>query len=205
MSETPTPNTDATGEGDGRQPRASASRRQDSSLRNMAEWVLVIVVAVSLSLIIKTYVVQAFKIPSASMETTLMVGDRVVVNKLSYRTHDVNRGDVVVFRRPPRAPSGPDEPAQLIKRVIGLPGETVEARDGNVYIDGKRLDEPYLEEGTPTLGMDVPFKVPEGQIWVMGDNRLNSGDSRVFGSVDIDTIIGRAFFIIWPLGRITAL
>lgn len=155
----------------------------------------------SLSLIIKTYVVQAFKIPSASMETTLMVGDRVVVNKLSYRTHDVNRGDVVVFRRPPWAPSGPDEPAQLIKRVIGLPGDTVEVRDGNVYIDGKRLDEPYLEEGTPTLGMDVPFKVPEGQIWVMGDNRLNSGDSRVFGSVDIDTIIGRAFFIIWPLAE----
>lgn len=180
-------------------------RRTDSSVRNTIEWLAVIVIAILLAVLIKTFVVQAFKIPSASMEATLMPGDRVVVNKLSYRMHEVNRGDVVVFSRPPRAPSGPDDPKQLIKRVIGLPGDTVSAREGQVYVNGKKLVEPYLAEGTPTYDMDNPLTVPEGQLWVMGDNRTNSGDSRVFGPIDKTSIVGRAFFIIWPPGRFKAL
>lgn len=185
--------------------RSTRGSRRDDSVRNVVEWVAVIVVAILLAVLIKTFVVQAFRIPSASMEPTLMVGDRVVVNKLSYRMHDVNRGDVIVFKRPPRAPSGPNEPKQLIKRVIGLPGDTVLARDGKVYINDKLLNEPYLPAGTMTLDMDNPLIVPKGQLWVMGDNRTHSGDSRVFGTIDKDTIIGRAFFIIWPPGRMTAL
>lgn len=170
-------------------------------MRNTLEWLAVFIVAIVLAVLIKTFFVQAFRIPSGSMEPTLMIGDRVVVNKLSYRAHEVNRGDVVVFHRPPRAPSGPGEPAQLIKRVIGLPGETLVARNGQIFIDDKRLVEPYLPEGTPTYDMDNPIKIPEGQIWVMGDNRTHSGDSRYFGPIDIDSIIGRAFLKIWPPGR----
>lgn len=178
------------------------SANNDASVRNMVEWLAVIVVAVLFAVLIKTFVVQAFKIPSASMEPTLMIGDRVVVNKLSYRAHQVNRGDVIVFKRPPLAPSGANEPEQLIKRVIGLPGDSVQAKDGQVYINGKRLLEPYLPQGTETLDMDNPVEVPPGKLWVMGDNRMHSGDSRYFGTIDENTVIGRAFFKIWPPGRL---
>lgn len=176
-----------------------------SSLRNTIEWVAVLVIAVVLAVVIKTFFIQAFKIPSESMEPTLQPGDRVVVNKLSYRAHDVNRGDIVVFKRPDRAPGGPSAPKQLIKRVIGLPGETVATRDGQILIDGKLLVEPYLPEDTPTYDIDNPVTIPDGQIWVMGDNRLHSGDSRYFGPIEIDTIIGRAYFKIWPPGRLGTL
>lgn len=175
------------------------------STRNTLEWLAVLVVAVLLAVGIKTFVVQAFKIPSESMEPTLMPGDRVVVNKLSYRAHDVNRGDIVVFHRPERAPGGPGAPAQLIKRVIGLPGDTITTKDGLVVVNGKDLVEPYLPPDTPTYDIDNPITLPEGQVWVMGDNRLHSGDSRYFGPIDIDSIIGRAFFKIWPPGRLGSL
>lgn len=184
---------------------APEGTRARSSTRNTLEWVAVLVVAVVLAVVIKAFFVQAFKIPSESMEPTLMPGDRVVVNKLSYRAHDVNRGDIVVFHRPERAPSGPNTPAQLIKRVIGLPGETITTRDSHIFIDGRRLVEPYLDPDTPTYDIDNPVTVPEGQIWVMGDNRLHSGDSRYFGPIEIDSIIGRAFFKIWPPGRLGSL
>ncbi|MGB3411340.1 MAG: signal peptidase I [Microthrixaceae bacterium] len=179
--------------------------KQKSSTRNLIEWLGVIVVAVVLAIIIKTYLVQAFSIPSESMSTTLMIGDRVLVNKLSYDAHDLNRGDVIVFARPPGLPAKPGDPADLIKRVIALPGETVVAKDGSIYIDGKRLDEPYLEDSVDTLDLDNPVAIPKGQVWVMGDNRMNSEDSRFFGPIDDDTIVGRAFMIMWPPSRIGAL
>jgi signal peptidase I len=183
--------------------RSSAARR--SSTRNLVEWVAVIVGAVVVALLIKTFAVQAFRIPSESMVPTLEVGDRVLVNKLSYDAHDLHRGDVVVFERPPGLPAGPDDPKELIKRVIALPGDTVVARDGSIYIDDQRLDEPYLSDTATTYNLDEPYTVPEGQVWVMGDNRTNSEDSRSFGSIDADTIVGRAFMIMWPPGRIGAL
>lgn len=190
-------------------PEARRSRedraKSPSSTRNTIEWIAVLVVAVVLAVMIKAFLVQAFKIPSESMEPTLMPGDRVVVNKLSYRAHEINRGDVVVFRRPERSPGGPGTPEQLIKRVIGLPGDTITTRDYQILINGQRLVEPYLPPDTPTYDMDNPITVPEGQIWVMGDNRLHSGDSRYFGPIDIDTVIGRAFFKIWPPGRLGSL
>lgn len=171
----------------------------------MVEWLIVIVVAVALAIVIKTYLVQAFRIPSESMTPTLMIGDRVLVNKLSYDLHKVNRGDVVVFTRPPGLPSAPGDPEDLIKRVIALPGESVMARDGSIYINDKRLDEPYLKKSVKTYNLDNPVTVPSGQVWVMGDNRGNSEDSRFFGPIDADTIVGRAFMIMWPPGRIGAL
>lgn len=185
--------------------RSVSRAKQRSSTRNLLEWVAVIVGAVLVALLIKTFVVQAFRIPSESMVPTLEVGDRVLVNKLSYDAHGLNRGDVVVFERPPGLPSGPDDPKDLIKRVIGLPGDTVVARDGSIYIDDQRLDEPYLPENIATYNLDVPVTIPEGEVWVMGDNRTNSEDSRVFGPIDDDSIVGRAFMIMWPPGRIGAL
>lgn len=171
---------------------------------------MVLVAAVVIAVLIKTFLFQAFYIPSVSMEPTLEVGDRVLVNKLSYDLHDVGRGDVVVFARPP-GPVGAAEPEikDLIKRVVGLPGETVELRnDGLVYVDGEPLDEPYLPSGGLDDGPGDSFTavvVPEGHVWVMGDNRDNSSDSRVFGSIPIDSIVGRAFVLVWPIGDIGGL
>ncbi len=169
--------------------------RTRSPLRNTVEWVVIIGAALLSAIGIKTYLIQAFYIPSASMEHTLNIQDRVLVNKLSYRLHDVHRGDIVVFERPP---NDVGQIRDLIKRVVGLPGETVEAHDGAVYVDGRPLREPYLQAGVTTAEFP-PQNIPEGFIWVMGDNRGNSSDSRVFGTVRQSTIIGRAFVRVWPL------
>ena len=165
----------------------------------MVEWAVVIVGAILVAFLVKTFLVQAFEIPSPSMEMTLVKGDRVLVNKLSYDLHDVNRGDVIVFTRPASLSGGPDDPKDLIKRVIGRPGDTVQSRDGKVYVNGRLLEEPYLQKGVVTDGMDEPVTVPEGHVWVMGDNRGDSADSRVFGPVPEDTIVGRAFMRMWLL------
>jgi signal peptidase I len=147
----------------------------------------------------------------------LQIDDRVVVSKLAYKAHDPRRGDIIVFDDPRNGSSSTDDNESIfrkigegigivqpstdefIKRVIGLPGETVEARDGHVFINGKRLYEPYLEDNVVTS--DFPeTKVREGHLWVMGDNRAGSADSRVFGQIDIDTIVGRAVVTVWPIG-----
>jgi len=133
------------------------------------------------------------------MVPTLKVGDRVLVNKLSYKFHDVHRGDIVVFDAPPAAQAGNIK--DLVKRVIGLPGETLEARDGKVYVNGRLLEEPYLPKGTPTTNLP-PTKVPAGSVFVMGDNRTASKDSRIFGAVKESSIVGRVFLRIWPPGSI---
>lgn len=191
-------------EPDGRDtgPVANRPRRMRQRVRTVVEWVLIIGGALVVALIIKTFLFQAFYIPSESMEPTLIDRDRVIVNKLSYQLHDVNRGDLVVFDRPPNEPE--TEIDELIKRVIALPGESVEARDGSVYIDGQRLSEPYLVDGASTHAFG-PVMVPEDRVFVMGDNRGNSRDSRVFGPIDEDLIVGRAFVRVWPLGRLAFL
>jgi signal peptidase I len=204
-------------------PRRSRSRVQ----RLIIEWVLLIAAALAIAFLIKTFLFQAFYIPSESMQPTLNVEDRVLVNKLSYDFHDVNRGDIVVFEAPPEAQT--DGIEDFVKRVIGLPGETVTfPGDGRVYIDGRRLREPYLPDGvitcastggtcpvteddgqqttisgcaTPATGEDGCV-VPEGTVLVLGDNRGSSKDGRVFGPIDQDTIIGRVFMRIWPIGDI---
>lgn len=174
-----------------------------SRRRWLAEWAGILLVATTLALLLKLAVISSFEIPSESMHPTLQSGDRVLVNRLSYRTHELRRGDVVVFERPKSAPrESPDAPADLIKRVVGLPGETIETRGNDVYIDGRRLVEPYLSAETPSQGIEEPVLIPEGHIWVMGDNRVNSADSRVFGPLDEDLVIGRAFSRIWPPSRL---
>ncbi|MBA3267583.1 MAG: signal peptidase I [Acidimicrobiia bacterium] len=183
-------------------PAPKSEKPKPSALRGTVEWVVILVGALLVALVVKTFLLQAFYIPSASMEPTLNIKDRVLVNKLSYDFHDVRRGDIVVFRSPPG--EGDPEIKDLIKRVIGLPDETVEGHDGRVFINGDPLKEPYLPEGVSTSSFP-PQKIPSGHLWMMGDNRSNSKDSRVFGPINDDLVVGRAFILVWPLGSIRLL
>lgn len=172
--------------------------------RTIGEWVAVVAIAIAAALVIRLFLFQQYYIDGPSMESTLQAQDRVLVNKLSYRLHDVNRGDVVVFDRV----TSPDRHDDLIKRVIALPGETLEIRSCLVYIDGVRLDEPYLDvevqsqiDPVARCGSHTDataLVVPAEMVFVMGDNRLQSFDSRDFGPIEIDKIRGRAFVVIWP-------
>jgi signal peptidase I len=208
----PSPAADATaGEVEAEPAKATPAATEPDRFRSAVEWVAVIVGALVVALVVKTFLFQAFYIPSGSMEPTLEKGDRVLVNKLSYDVHDVNRGDVIVFELDPDD-IGADGIKDLIKRAIGLPGDVIETRDGVVYINDEPLDEPYLAEGTttgtPEDGQNPGIErqtVPEGQVYVLGDNRSNSADSRYRGPIPIDSIVGRAFLLVWPPGDVGSL
>jgi signal peptidase I len=202
--------------GDGNGAARPEPSRRDRTRRLLLEWGVLIVAALAIAFLIKTFLFQAFYIPSGSMEPTLMIGDRVLVNKLSYDFHDVHRGDIIVFSAPPSARSGGIN--DLVKRAIGLPGDTVTARpDGSVYIDGRRLSEPYLPKDTPTTmtsnppGCGAPADgsvgcvVPKGDLLMLGDNRTESKDGRFFGPIPESSIVGRVFVRIWPLGSLSFL
>ena len=169
------------------------------------EWVVVLVVALLLAAGVRTYVAQMFYIPSGSMLPTLQIGDRIVVDKLSYRIHGVHRGDIVVFRRPPLEHA---DYSDLVKRVIGLPGDTIGTLDGRITINGKPLDEPWLPVPMPVtspsplpegFSLNHPYTVPPGMYYVMGDNRTDSEDSRYFGPISGSLIVGKMAFTAWPL------
>jgi signal peptidase I len=181
-----------------------AAARHRRQVRNLVEWVVVIAGALLVSFGVKTWLLQSFYIPSASMVPTLEIDDRVIVNKLNDEIGDLGRGDIVVFERPPAM--GEQGIEDLIKRVIAFPGETVEGRDGQVWIDGAPLPEPWLPEGVVT-GDFAPEVVPAGTIWVMGDNRGASHYSRYddVGPIPEDLIVGEAFVRIWPLDRLGGL
>ena len=179
-----------------RPPRDVTPERRPSGFRNAVEWVVIIVGALLVAFLVKTFLIQAFYIPSGSMLPTLEEDDRVLVNKLSYDLHAVHRGDIVVFE----SPQGEGEIKDLIKRVIALPGETIEARDGRVLINGQPIEEGYLGPGI-TTGPLEPQTVPPEHVFVMGDNRGNSKDSRFFGPISESVIIGRAFVKVWPLAH----
>ena len=189
----------------------------------LGELPVLVVVAVLIAYGVKTLVAQAFYIPSGSMIPQLEIGDRVVVSKIAYRLHPERRGDIVVFDAPNRGPApklplvrrvirgveesiGVMQPSteEFIKRVIGLPGETVEGREGHVLVNGRELAEPYLPAGTTTTDFG-PLTVPRHDLWVMGDNRSNSSDSRVFGPIRAPTVVGRAFVRVWPPSRLAFL
>lgn len=164
----------------------------------LAEWGLLVGAALVVFLLLRMFALQAFYIPSESMVPTLQRDDRVLVNKQSYLFGDVGRGDIVVFDAPEDTADGVHH---LVKRVVGLPGETVEGRDGTILVDGERLTEDYLPGGTASKTFG-PVVVPSGSYFVLGDNRQLSEDSTVFGAIDEDAIVGRAFVRILPVDRL---
>lgn len=172
------------------------------SARWMLEWVVLIAVAFVLALGIKTFIVQPFVIPSGSMEPTIQIGDRVLVNRFIYRFTSPARGDIIVFE--PWRRGQPD----LIKRIVAVGGDTIAmGRDGRFTINGKPIDEPFIapQNRRTQPGGLLPYKVPSGMVFVMGDNRNNSGDSRFNGPVAVSGIVGKAFVRYWPIGRIGGL
>jgi signal peptidase I len=211
-----------------------------SILAGIREIVIVVVLAMALSFVVKTWLFQAFYIPSGSMENTLVPDDRVIVSKLTPGPFDLNRGDVVVFEDPgtpepwlsganatPSTAGGPfhdllvfvgllpeDAENHLIKRVIGLPGDRVQSDGGTgpIKVNGVAINEPYVKAGdAPSEGKAFNIVVPQGRVWVMGDHRSDSADSRYHdpggtganGSVPMDKIVGRALFVVWPIDHVT--
>lgn len=199
-------------------PQAINEEGSARPVKKAIEWLAVIVGALLVAFLIKTFLMQAYYIPSSSMTPALQVGDRVLVNKLSYEFGEVSRGDLVVFKRT-EVDTG--NKTDLIKRVIATEGELLEISGGEIFItakggkDRKLLVEPYLAEGVTTQGFAFEdlcpeseantCLVPENFIFVMGDNRSGSRDSRYFGPVNTDDIVGRAFIRIWPLGSLKLL
>lgn len=168
--------------------------------RWLLEFVVLVGLAVLLATGIKTWVVQPFFIPSGSMLQTLQIGDRVLVNKFIYRFTSPKYGQIVVFTGPQA--TGED----LIKRVIATGGQTVDIKDGYVYVDGKKLDEPYVKPANrDRYNLGQPVKVPKGYLWLMGDNRANSQDSRFIGPQPVDKVLGQAFVIYWPIEHLKGL
>jgi signal peptidase I len=168
--------------------------------RWLGELVLMVALAFLLASGIRAYVIQPYVIPSSSMEPTIEISDRVLANKFIYRFDEPQRGDIVVLDDP----TGTVQ--TLIKRVIATGGQTVDLQDGKVVVDGQVLAEPYTH-GQPSEPMvvEMPYLVPEDSVWLMGDNRTNSADSRVFGAVPLSEVRGKAMFTFWPLDRLGGL
>jgi len=165
--------------------------------RLFGDFVESLLIAVILALVIRFLIFQPFYIPSGSMEPTLLTGDRIIVSKLSYHFRESERGDVIVFKYPL------DPKRAFVKRVAALGGETVAVRDGRLYIDGAPVVEEYLPPGVSHRDFG-PLTVPEGSLFMLGDNRANSDDSRVWGELDEDLVIGKAVAIYWPVNRLSA-
>jgi signal peptidase I len=209
------------------QTRSGSERQTETSTKEkqtvgqfFKELPVLVVVALGIAILVKAFVVQAFFIPSGSMEDTLRINDRVLVSKFTYRISEPKYPNVVVFESPltERIPE-PEKGAfqalvdnimeglglqsseqDFIKRVIATEGQTVEVKEGAVHVDGEKLDEPYRKDMNPMPDYG-PTTVGQDKVFVMGDNRSNSEDSRVFGPIPTSTIIGKAFVLIWPLNR----
>jgi signal peptidase I len=197
---------------------ASAGERvRAPASRLFVEYAVILAVALGVAFLVQAFVVKPYRIPSPSMVPTLDPGDRVLVARFLYHLTSPARGDIVVFKYPL------DTHVVFIKRVIGLPGDTLSLRDGHVYVNGVRRNEPYLLKvnGRPSptdpapaiagstlsepWSLNQPYKVPAGTYFMMGDNRLDSDDSRVWGPVPARDLIGKAFFVYWPVSRIGSL
>jgi signal peptidase I len=203
-------------------PYHKEDERRPEVLAVLRETVVLVALAVLLAVVFKTFLVAAFYIPSGSMESTLNISDRVLVEKVSYRFGDVRRGDVIVFvhDEPGFEPTPPSNPVigffsglgqaigvvppsdrDFIKRVVGIPGDRITCREGKLVRNRDPVTEPYLDPGTTTEGCKGTTVVGPGELFVMGDNRGNSQDSRVFGPIKRSDVVGRAFVRIWPLNH----
>ena len=187
----------------------AADSIQKDGLKAVREWVTVVGVALIIALLVRGFALQQFYISGPSMESTMFQNNRVLVNKISYRLHDIHRGDVVVFDRV-TTDGVAVQHDDLIKRVIGLAGDTISISKCVVSVNGKAIDEPYLNDyDLAQTNLDDRCRIPEmavttvesGHLFVMGDNRPQSFDSRMFGTIDKKLVVGRAFVIIWPIGK----
>lgn len=180
-------------------------KAKEKSLGKMVlRWLLIILCAIGLSYLIRFFVITPYEIPSPSMYDTISIGDRVMSERLSYYVSDPKPGQIVTFQDPDSENS-----RTLIKRVIATEGQEIDLIDGAVYVDGEKIDEPYigsektypLHDTLDDMEITYPYMIPEGHLWVMGDNRDDSADSRYFGAVDVDTVSGHAFLRYWPLSE----
>ena len=181
-----------------------AEKEKMKIARSLISIVIMVVVVVVLAFLMRIFAFEPYEIPSGSMETTIMTGDMVFSEKVSYYMRQPAAGDIVTFNDP-TTPS-----RTLIKRVIAVGGQTVNLVDGKVVVDGVTLEEDYthgavsypLSSSAEGVTVNYPYTVPEGYVWVMGDNRTNSQDSRYFGAIPVSSITGRANLIYWPLNHI---
>ena len=176
---------------------------KEKTLKNLKEWAIIIAVAAVVWFLLTRFVVFTCHVPTPSMVPTIQLEDHIVVDRLFYKMGSLQRGDIIVFKAPEHPGIEKDKWGELmVKRLIGLPGETVEWKNGYVWIDGQALNEPYVidPEGR-TIGWFGPVTVPEGSYFVMGDNRENSGDSRSWGVLDQKRVEGRVWIRYWPFDR----
>jgi signal peptidase I len=185
----------------------AARKAPPSRRRALAGWAVCLALALLLAFGIRTFVFQVFSIPSTSMVPTLDIYDRILVQKAFFNWHQLHEGDIVVFTHPPHDHCAGPAAADLVKRVIALPGQTIYSAGGILYVDGRRLSEPYVPPRDP-LGPPIPgatrrdpFHVPRGEFYVMGDNRAISCDSRFWGPIKGSTIIGRVVLLLWHDGH----
>lgn len=165
-------------------------------MKEISDWSKSIVIAVALGLLIVNFVIQPTKVFGQSMESTLHEGDRVLLEKISQKLNRLSRGDVVAFK-------SPTDKRIFIKRIIGVEGDKIEIKDEKVYVNGKELHEDYVKDGKTNGSINTV--VPKHQLFVMGDNRQNSFDSRAFGCINISSIKGRALFLFYPFNKISTL
>jgi signal peptidase I len=192
----------------------TALHRLPDPVRLAVDWIVTIAVAIGVVLTVKVEVANPYRIPSASMEPTLRCArpaagcdasfsDRVIANRLAYRFRDPHRGDIVVFEAPEAAERRCSEGGTFIKRIVGLPGEVLSERAGTLYVDGKPLDEPYVDSRRRDSMTRSWPRVPDGEYFVMGDNRVASCDSREWGTVPRKNLIGPVLVTYWPPGRLS--
>ena len=171
----------------------------------LIEWGLILLAALLVSVGLRTFAFQTFFIPSGSMEPTLQIGDRIIVDKLSVDWGSIHRGDILVFKSPPTENCGGDPVVDLVKRVIGLPGDKLFSRGDTIYVNSKKLDENWSHSeplGNPIASESDPVVVQANHYFMMGDNHSDSCDSRMWGTITRSDIIGKAFFRVWPLNRV---
>jgi signal peptidase I len=174
--------------------------RPPSFGRWLGQILVLVAIGAVIALGLRTFAVQFFDVPSSSMEPTLLIGDRIAVNMSAYRVEEPRRGDIVVFK------SSTEASKDLVKRVVAVGGDTIDIQDGVVTVNGRRLTEPYVNKQYPDHYTAMgPVKVPAGTVYVMGDNRANSSDSRYIGPQPVPAVLGRVFAVVWPLSRIRLL
>jgi signal peptidase I len=185
---------------EGDEPVAERRRSRKPFARWILEWLLIVLLAASSAFLIRTYVFQTFFIPSGSMIPTLQIGDRIIVSKLSTEFGSIHRGDIVVFKRPATENCGGPVVSDLVKRVIGLPGDHITSRGNSIIINGKTLDEKWTH--VEPLGQSIGYVVvPKGSYFMMGDNHPESCDSRMWGVLNAKLVVGKVVWRIWPLSR----